>query len=556
MRNETERFNPMVQNVGLCNECNDRVPAKFIKRDGCVWIRKDCPAHGETESLVSVDADAWQEKRDMWPYVTPEPEVCTLKCETCKFDHKPSMAFIDVTNHCNMHCPICIATIRGMGFDYNPPLEYFEKIFAHISQWDPKPTVQLFGGEPTVRADLFEIIAMVRKYGMRPNVTTNGLKLADEEYCKKLCDARIGVRFGFDGFSEDIYEKLRHNGPAYEKKLKGLENLKKYTHRKQTIISCIAKGINDGQHLTDLIQYCHDNRDWVSELALIPLADTWDPKEFDLATAQANTLEGTEKAVMEAIGNDEVEFVPAGLSYAMRLPRSFLRTNPRSEILLLAGVHPNCESMTVLVSDGKRYRGLNHYLKIPFKKAALEFMEICKKIEPRLKQLDPNKGFQRFRGKMLIYRSFVQWILRSISIMRVSNYNPPWALLKVLGRQVGNRFAKWFNKGETPWRRKRSVLRVAMLPFEEQHSVDASRLENCKAVFPYEDTDTGSIEMIPTCMWPPYRDTVLRKVSDKYGAVDAKGNVGPARAFEPEVKPAGVPYVPTGGLPAPETAPK
>jgi len=535
----------MLQNVGLCNECNARVPCEYVKRDGTVWIRKTCPEHGVTEALVSTDAKAWQEKRDMWPYVTEEPKVCTLQCTQCKHNHKPNIAFIDLTNHCNMHCPICIATIRGMGFDYNPPLSYFEMLFQHISQWNPKPTVQLFGGEPTVREDLFEIIDLVRKYGMRPNVTTNGLKLADEEYCKKFCEARIGVRFSFDGFSPDIYEKLRHNAPAYHKKVKGLENLKKHTRRKQTIISCIARGINDGERLAELIQYCHDNRDWVNELALIPLADTWDPKEFDISTAHANTLESIEHAVMEVVGNDEVEYVPAGLSYALRLPRKFLRSNPRSEVLLLAGVHPNCESMTVLVSDGKRYRGINHYLKVPFKKAMKEFMELCAKIEPKLKKLDPDKPWQRFKGKVLVFRTLIGWGLRSVSLLKATNYNPPWALLKACTSGLRNKIAKMFHKGDKPWRRRRRLLRVAMLPFEEQHSVDACRLENCKAVFPYEDTDTGQIETIPTCMWPPYRDEVLRKVSQKYGVVDKEGNVKPAKFFKPEVKPAGVPYKPS-----------
>ena len=86
---------------------------------------------------------------------------------------------------------------------------------------NPQPVVQLFGGEPTVRDDLFEIIALARKYGLKPHVTTNGLRLADEEYCKKICEARVGMRFAFDGFSPDIYEKLRHNRPAYDKKIKG-----------------------------------------------------------------------------------------------------------------------------------------------------------------------------------------------------------------------------------------------------------------------------------------------------------------------------------------------
>ena len=39
----------------------------------------------------------------------------------------------------------------------------------------------------------------------------------------------------------------------------------------------------------------------------------------------------------------------------------------------------------------------------------------------------------------------------------------------------------------------------------------------------------GEIQTIPACMWPPYRNVVLKKVAEKYGAVDFKGR--------PKVKP-------------------
>jgi hypothetical protein len=56
-----------------------------------------------------------------------------------------------------------------------------------------------------------------------------------------------------------------------------------------------------------------------------------------------------------------------------------------------------------------------------------------------------------------------------------------------------------------------------MLPFEEQHSIDALRLENCKAVFAYEDTADGQVKTIPACLWYPYRNAFLKKISEKYG---------------------------------------
>jgi len=346
-------------NLGLCNKCRARVPAEFFFRENQVWLRKECPSCGVNESLVSTDAQMWQAKRSLWPYAPTEPVACTLNCDRCRADHKPTMVFLDVTNRCNMNCPICIATIRGMGFDFNPPLDYFEKIFSEISHIEPKPVVQLFGGEPTVRNDLLEIIAIGKKYGFRPHVTTNGIRLADEVYCRKLCESNVPVRFAFDGVQPEIYEKLRHNRAAGEKKLKGLENLSTYSRRKHTIIACAARGIND-QYIGDLLQYCHDNRDLISDVGIIPLTENWEEGEFNIASH--TTMEDVEKMVQDSIPGGGVEFIPAGLSYALRLPRSFFRKNPRSETLLLSGVHPNCESMTLLVSDGRTFRGINHYV--------------------------------------------------------------------------------------------------------------------------------------------------------------------------------------------------
>ena len=93
-----------------------------------------------------------------------------------------------------------------MGFGFDPPLEYFEKVLRSVSEMRPRPVVNLFGGEPTVRDDMFDIIDIGRKYGIEMQVTTNGLRLADEEYCRKLCEARVGLRIGFDGRNREIYE--------------------------------------------------------------------------------------------------------------------------------------------------------------------------------------------------------------------------------------------------------------------------------------------------------------------------------------------------------------
>jgi uncharacterized radical SAM superfamily Fe-S cluster-containing enzyme len=492
------------------------VPSEFQFRDNQVWIRKTCPTCGDTEALVSTDAKVWQAKRDLFKYVDNDPVACTLNCDKCKVDHKPNMVFIDVTNRCNMNCPICIATIRGMGFDFNPPLAYFEKLFAEVGKMKPSPMIQLFGGEPTVRNDLLEIIKIGRKNGLKMTVTTNGVRLADEEYCKEMCEARVPMRFAFDGRSADIYQTLRNAGWAYEKKMKALDNLKKFSKRKHTIIGCAAYGVND--HLIgDMFQYVHDNRDLISDIGLIPLTENWEPGTF--SAAKTTTMEDVEKMVKDAVAPGEVEFIPGGLTYSLKQIRSFFRSNPRSEMLLLAGVHPNCESVTLLVSDGQKYRGINYYLKKSFSQAAVEFATLAKKLAPRLDRLDRDKFLQRMHGRAIIIKAVTGWMFGTVNFHHVFGGNP---VIKGLGMAFAGLFNRVLKTSGVPHRRKaRRMLRVAMLPFEEQHSVDAARMESCKAVFAYEDADDGKVKTIPACLWYPYRNAILEKLSGKYGVVNA-----------------------------------
>ena len=105
---------------------DERVPAEYYFPNGQVWFRKLCPQCGTNESMVSSDAAAWHAKRELWEGVAGPAATCTLQCDRCSHDnHHPAILFMDVTNHCNMDCPICGFSLRGMGFDFNPPHEVF-----------------------------------------------------------------------------------------------------------------------------------------------------------------------------------------------------------------------------------------------------------------------------------------------------------------------------------------------------------------------------------------------------------------------------------------------
>jgi hypothetical protein len=478
-----------MQSIGLCNDCRERVPAEYFFPDGQVWLRKCCPRCGITQSLVSSDAAAWQAKRGLWEGMSGT-SACALHCDRCPSHPAPAMLFLDVTNHCNMDCPICGFSLRRMDFDFNPPLTYFEKVFAAVARLHPRPVVNLF----------------------ETQVTTNGIRLADEDYCRRLCQANVGLRLSFDGRDRRIYERLRNNGRAYDLKMKGLANLKKYSRRRHTLIVCAAAGVND-RALADLFQFCHENRELIGDVGIIPLYESWEPGVFHVE--QHTTAEDVERMVRAAVPGGGVEFIPAGMTHWIRVLRPFFHDRPTSKFLQFAGVHPNCESITFLIPDGRSFAGISRYLTKPLPQAAGEFADRVKKIQPQLDRLDPAKFFPRMRGKLLCLETLLPWLLRTIELRRVFGDNLLLGPLQTAWRL----WRRHRTKRRTGRLAPITYLRVAVLPFEELHSIDSERLKSCRVGMPYEDVATGQVKIIPHCIWFPYRDALLRKIADKYGSV-------------------------------------
>jgi len=503
---------------GLCENCKERAPASHFVRDGKVYIRKVCPKCGPSERLVSTDAAAWQAKRDLWHYDPEAVGPCAINCLECAHAHHPRMVFLDVTNRCNMNCPICINNTPSMGFLFEPPLEYFDKVLAGLAAMDPKPTIQLFGGEPTVRKDLFEIIDLCRKHGLRVRIVTNGIKLADEEYCQKLCATKVPVLIAFDGRDPAIYDRLRKNPGAAAKKLQALENLRKHSTRKNTLMTCVARNIND-RHMGDLIRFAHDGRDYITALHLIPLTETWKEGEFE--TDVHTTIEDVEHIIGEALPDERVEFVPAGLGFKLdTFTRFFTPTR-----LTFGGVHPNCESMTLLLSDGERYHALSHYLKRPLHEVAEQIVTLAEQLGPGLGRLDTRRFWQRLRGQLRVVRALWRPARQALDFRRIFKGRPFFTVLRILGGLALGRKGKDVLRRHT---RIQDALRMIVLPFEEYHSIDGARLQNCTAGFAFEDPDTGDVRTIPVCSFSLYKTDIQRKLAAKYAAASARDEAAAA----------------------------
>ena len=178
-------------NYGVCGKCHERCPPP-TSSEATRSISEVLPAmRDERGARQQRRGDLATQARDL--AVRPRhghredvpPQLRRLHAPA-----QAAMVFVDLTNRCNMNCPICVANVPWMGFDYYPPLAYFQKVFKGLAAWDPPPVIHLFGGEPTMRDDLLEIIDYAHGLGLRVHLVTNGLKLADKADSKAIATGR------------------------------------------------------------------------------------------------------------------------------------------------------------------------------------------------------------------------------------------------------------------------------------------------------------------------------------------------------------------------------
>ena len=215
-----------------CPKCWRRIKAAVIEREGKVFLEKHCPEHGLISIVLSENACSYKGLESFYFSVMRD----NLKYRGVE---------IDITFRCNMDCPICS---WGTGLR-KEMLSFKDPSLDEIRQFLLKNKVALIvlsGGEPTCREDLSEIIKMIKKMGRRVVINTNGLKIAELSYLRKLKKAGIdAINLTLDGFDVKTEESFRSNN-YLPHKIRALDNLRQLNVPTGLNVR-IAKGMNESQ---------------------------------------------------------------------------------------------------------------------------------------------------------------------------------------------------------------------------------------------------------------------------------------------------------------------
>lgn len=267
----------------ICPECLKVLDATIFEEGGKVFIKKECSEHGPFKELYWSDYEQYMRaekfRHDGVGLTNPRTKTvkgCPYDCGICP-EHKShtALAIIDVTNRCNLKCPVCFANANYAGYVYEPTKEQVIEMLKNLRANKPVPTMalQFSGGEPTIRNDLIDLIKNAKELGIRHvEINTNGIRIAqDPEYAKQLKAAGAStIYLQFDGLTSDVYKYIR-GVDLLEMKMKAIQNMREAGITSAVLVVTLIKGVNDGQ-LGDIIKFAAKNFDVIRCINVQPVS--------------------------------------------------------------------------------------------------------------------------------------------------------------------------------------------------------------------------------------------------------------------------------------------
>lgn len=142
---------------------------------------------------------------------------------------------------CNVRCRFCYyrkALESGKVRDLTYP-EIKKRLAQARRLW--KTQVDLSGGEPTIRRDIFQIVEHARQIGFRTVcVITNGLRTFDANFCKSLKDSGVNeFLFSLHSPKEEEHDWLTRVKGSWKKVIQSIEHAEALNipYRTNTVVS-------------------------------------------------------------------------------------------------------------------------------------------------------------------------------------------------------------------------------------------------------------------------------------------------------------------------------
>ncbi|MBU1864679.1 MAG: radical SAM protein [Candidatus Omnitrophica bacterium] len=197
---------------------------------------------------------------------------------------KPKFSVIEVIRSCPLQCQMCYnwkaATVQDL-----ITLDDMKRYVSQLAEFVDKPfEINLAGGEPLLRNDIFELIQHIISYDFSVSLTTSGYLLNESMLQRIVHSGLTYMPISLDSLDEDVHDALRGRKGTHKKVTEALSFLlnNRGSLRNLTIQTIIMKPNLRG--IIPLIKWAHERNIAVSLMALmrpngVPIDLQWFQKD-------------------------------------------------------------------------------------------------------------------------------------------------------------------------------------------------------------------------------------------------------------------------------------
>ncbi|HDD60257.1 MAG TPA: radical SAM protein [Euryarchaeota archaeon] len=484
--------------TSLCPVCKKIIPATIYEENGKVMYKKTCPEHGEFKDIYFGDVESYL-RLERWSVDgigVNNPNTETRKghpfdCGLCPYHlSHTALANLDLTNRCNLKCPICFANANAAGYVYEPTLDEVKKMLKMLRDEQPVPTpaVQFAGGEPTIYPHFLEAVKAASEMGFaQVQVATNGIRLAyDPSFAQAMVDAGMHtVYLQFDGFKEETYIKARGRRDMLKIKLLAIEHCKRTKPKPlaTVLVPVIVRGINDDE-VGKIVDFALENMEVIRSV-------NFQPVSFSGRINQEQRLKGR-YTIGDLINDlaDQTDYIEGPEDF-FPIPAAAVLSELISQIAnepkVAFTTHPHCGSAAYLFrEDGGRVISLTRFIDAD---GLLDEAQT-------LIESGEFENYGKLRGALKAY----QLVKRHIDTSKAPKGLNVLSMLKSVFLTQNKKAL-----GEFHWR----TLFIGAMHFQDLYNYDLERVRRC--VIHYTTPD-GRI--IPFCAYntgPEFRVEVEKK---------------------------------------------
>lgn len=214
--------------VSLCDHCYSHIPAVVYEDAGKILMKKNCPTHGEIDSIVEIDPEFYYSLEHNKDFVSF------------------NQVLFEVTDRCQLNCPHCYHLPDNKTID--SPIE---AILEQVKSLPKDCMPMMAGAEATLRKDFIELCSRINNLDFQEfSVITNGVKFANKVFAKQCFDA--GLRQMCFGLNHHSYQgKKVHN-----KQLVAIDNLIELNYN-LGYVGYTIESLDDVQDILEEIKKIH-----------------------------------------------------------------------------------------------------------------------------------------------------------------------------------------------------------------------------------------------------------------------------------------------------------